>query len=135
MLECVFDGTFMFRVPRSGRRLFYSHLKLEAQVGIGLNLIDSYWVSANPQVLARILLNGKEGTPGFPGSMPAIGMTLSDQQIAGVLTYIRNSWGLNAGAVSVEIVAKSRKDNKGRVADWTDMLLRSLEMGLAGRTR
>jgi mono/diheme cytochrome c family protein len=67
--------------------------------------------------------------------MPAIGMTLSDQQIAGVLTYIRNSWGLNAGAVSVEIVAKSRKDNKGRVADWTDMLLRSLEMGLAGRTR
>jgi mono/diheme cytochrome c family protein/glucose/arabinose dehydrogenase len=98
------------------------------------SLVDSYWVGANPEVLVRILLNGKEGTPGFPGSMPAIGAGFTDEQIAGVLTYVRNSWGLHAGAVPVATVAKSRRDNKGRVADWTDVLLRSLEMGLAGRT-
>ena len=99
------------------------------------SLVDSYWVGANPEVLVRILLNGKEGTPGFPGSMPAIGAGFSDEQIAGVLTYVRNSWGLHAGAVSIATVAKSRKDNGRRVADWTEELLRSLEMGLAGRTR
>jgi mono/diheme cytochrome c family protein len=98
------------------------------------SLVDSYWVSGNPEVTVRILLNGKEGTPGFPGSMPAIGASLSDEQIAGVLTYVRNSWGLHAGPVSVATVAKSRRDNGKRVADWTDVLLRSLEMGLAGRT-
>ncbi len=96
------------------------------------SLVDSYWVTANPEVLVRIILNGKEGTPGFPGSMPAIGNSFSDEQIAGVLTYIRNSWGLNAGAVSVATVAKSRKENGGRVSDWTDVLLRALEFDLSG---
>jgi len=96
------------------------------------SLIDSYWATANPEVLVRILLNGKEGTPGFPGSMPAIGGSFTDEQIAGVLTYIRNSWGLHAGAVSVATVAKSRRENKGRVSDWTDLLLRSLEFDLKG---
>jgi mono/diheme cytochrome c family protein len=95
------------------------------------SLVDSHWVAGNPEVLVRIVLNGKEGTPGFPGAMPAIGGTFSDEQIAGVLTYIRNSWGLHAGAVSVATVAKSRKDNRGRVADWNDTLLGSLERDLA----
>ena len=96
------------------------------------SLVDSYWVSANPEVLVRIILNGKEGTPGFPGSMPAIGNSFNDQQIAGVLTYIRNSWGLHFGAVSLATVAKSRKENGSRVSDWTDVLLRSLEFDLSG---
>jgi len=99
------------------------------------SLIDSHWVAGNPEVLVRIILNGKEGTPGFPGAMPAIGGTYSDQQIAGVLTYIRNSWGLHLGPVSAATVAKSRRENRGRVADWTDILLRSLERDLEERAR
>jgi HEAT repeat protein len=99
------------------------------------SLVDSYWVTANPEILVRIILNGKEGTPGFPGSMPAIGNSFSDEQIAGVLTYIRNSWGLNAGAVSLATVAKSRKENGARVSDWTDALLRALEFDLSGGWR
>jgi hypothetical protein len=78
------------------------------------------------------VINGKEGTPGFPGSMPAIGGSFTDDQIAGVLTYIRNSWGLHAGAVSLATVAKSRRENKGRLSDWTDPLLRALEFDLSG---
>jgi mono/diheme cytochrome c family protein len=96
------------------------------------SLVDSYWVSANPEVLVRIILNGKEGTPGFPTSMPAIGNSFSDEQIAGVLTYIRNSWGLHYGGVSLATVAKSRKENGARVSDWTDALLRALEFDLSG---
>ncbi len=97
------------------------------------SLIDSNFVTGHPEVLVRIVLNGKEGTPGYPGAMPAIGTSFTDEQIAGVLTYIRNSWGLHAGAVSVASVARSRKDNKGRVADWADVQLRSLEADLNRR--
>lgn len=102
------------------------------QTNLAPSLVDSYWVSANPEVLVRIILNGKEGTPGFPGSMPAIGNSFSNEQIAGVLTYIRNSWGLHYGAVSLATVDKSRKENGARVSDWTDALLRALEFDLSG---
>jgi mono/diheme cytochrome c family protein len=96
------------------------------------SLVDSYYVTANPEVMVRIVLNGKEGTPGFPGAMPPIGMGFTDEQIAGILTYVRNSWGLHEGVVSVATVAKSRKENKGRVADWSDVQLRTLEFDLSG---
>ena len=95
------------------------------------SLVDSHWVSGNPQVLARIPLNGKEGTLGFPGAMPPIGAALTDDQVAGVLTYIRNSWGLHAGAVSPRTVAKVRRQVKGRLAAWTDEPLTIVEVELA----
>jgi mono/diheme cytochrome c family protein len=97
------------------------------------SLVDSHWVTANPEILVRIVLNGKEGTPGYPGAMPPIGQGFTDEQIAGVLTYIRNSWGLHEGAVSLQTVAKSRRENHNRAADWSDLLLRSLEADLAGK--
>jgi mono/diheme cytochrome c family protein len=49
-------------------------------------------------------------TPRAPnaGSMPAYAK-LSDQEIADVTTYIRNSWGNAAPAVTPGQVAKARK--------------------------
>ena len=41
--------------------------------------------------------------------MPAYAKQLSDQEIADVTTYIRNSWGNAAPAVTAEQVAKARK--------------------------
>jgi mono/diheme cytochrome c family protein len=96
------------------------------------SLVDSFFITANPEVMVRIVLNGKEGTPGYPGAMPPIGMGFTDEQIAGVLTYVRNSWGLHLGAVSVATVAKSRRENKGRVSDWSDLQLRNLDFDLSG---
>ena len=43
-------------------------------------------------------------------AMPAFGWLLSDQEVAAVLTYIRNAWGNNAPAVSAGDVAKARRD-------------------------
>lgn len=94
------------------------------------SLVESHWVTGQPETLARIVLNGKEGTPGFPGAMPPLGGTFTDEQIAGVLTYIRNSWGLQAGAVSPETVAKIREQVGSRQAAWTDSELRQLEKEL-----
>jgi mono/diheme cytochrome c family protein len=42
--------------------------------------------------------------------MPSFGWQLKDDQIAAVLTYIRNSWGDAAAAVSADDVRKQRKD-------------------------
>jgi predicted lipoprotein with Yx(FWY)xxD motif/cytochrome c5 len=42
------------------------------------------------------------------GYMPAVGRDLSDEEIAAVLTYVRNSWGNEAGPVTVEEVEAER---------------------------
>jgi mono/diheme cytochrome c family protein len=116
----------------SGRITFQICAGCHQPTGTGLpnvapSLVDSPLVSGNPESLVRIVLNGKEGTPGFPGAMPPIGITFSDDQIAGVLTYVRNSWGLRAGAVSLETLAKVRAQVGSRQAAWTNAELAQAE--------
>jgi mono/diheme cytochrome c family protein len=69
--------------------------------------------SAIPANTLRIILQGAETvtTPRAPnaGSMPAYANDLSDQEIADVATYIRNSWGNSASAVTSEQVERARK--------------------------
>jgi mono/diheme cytochrome c family protein len=68
--------------------------------------------SANPSSTLRIILDGAETrtTPRAPnkGSMPAYAKW-SDQQIADVTNYIRNSWGNAAPVVTPAQVAKARR--------------------------
>lgn len=69
--------------------------------------------SADPSSTLRVILDGAQTvtTPRAPnaGSMPAYAKDLSDQQVADVTNYIRNSFGNSAPAVTVEQVAKARK--------------------------
>jgi mono/diheme cytochrome c family protein len=69
--------------------------------------------SAIPANTLRIILEGAHTvtTPRAPnpGSMPAYAKDLSDQEIADVATYIRNSWGNSASAVTAEQVERTRK--------------------------
>jgi mono/diheme cytochrome c family protein len=69
--------------------------------------------SADPSSALRIILDGAQTvtTPRAPntGSMPAYAEKLSDREIADVATYIRNSWGNVAPAVTPEQVAKARR--------------------------
>jgi mono/diheme cytochrome c family protein len=44
-----------------------------------------------------------------PGSMPAYAKQLSDQEIADVANYIRNSWGNAAAPVTPAQVKKARR--------------------------
>ncbi len=68
--------------------------------------------SADPSSTLRIILDGAQTvtTPRAPntGSMPAYNGS-SDQEIADVATYMRNSWGNAAPAVTPAQVAKARK--------------------------
>jgi len=69
--------------------------------------------SADPSSTLRVTLDGAQTvtTPRAPntGSMPSYARDLSDQQIADVTNYIRNSWGNSAPLVTAEQVAKARQ--------------------------
>jgi hypothetical protein len=50
--------------------------------------------------------------------MPPVGSTLSDDQIAAVLTYIRREWGQDGSPVDPATVAKTRQLVAGRTTPW-----------------
>jgi len=70
--------------------------------------------AADPTSNIRVVLRGARsaatGAEPTAPAMPSFGWQLKDDQIAAVLTYIRNSWGDAAAAVSADDVRKQRKD-------------------------
>lgn len=91
-------------------------------------LIGSEWVLGDEKRLSLILLHGLEGpvevngkhydSPEILPVMPSHS-TMTDEGIAAVLTYIRNEWGNNGGAVSRRTVGMTRVMSQGRVMPWT----------------
>jgi mono/diheme cytochrome c family protein len=66
----------------------------------------------DPASLIRLIIAGgraasTDTTPTAP-SMPSLGWRLGDEQIAAVVTYVRNSWGNAASPVSAETVKAER---------------------------
>ena len=64
------------------------------------------FVVGDPNPVIQLILEGRKAKVGH---MPSWKNTLTDQQIAGVITFIRQSWGNQAEAVTPEMVAKNRK--------------------------
>jgi mono/diheme cytochrome c family protein len=68
--------------------------------------------SADPSSTLRLILDGAQTvtTPRAPnsGQMPAYARQFNDEEVADVTTYIRNSFGNSAPAVSAEQVKKAR---------------------------
>jgi mono/diheme cytochrome c family protein len=85
--------------------------------GVAASLVGSTLALGPADVTARILLNGKEGTIGL---MPALGSTLSDDQIAAVLTYIRREWGQDGSPVEPATVTRTRAATATRTRPWTN---------------
>lgn len=71
-------------------------------------------LSADATSLIHIVLKGAQmpGTKSAPTeyAMPGFDYRLTDTEIANVVTFVRNSWGNKASAVTPEQVAKIRKD-------------------------
>ena len=87
------------------------------------SLVGSALALGPADIPARILLNGKEGAVGL---MPPIGSAITDDQIAGVLTYIRREWGQTGTPVLPETVRAVRAYTAGRARPWTDAELLAL---------
>jgi len=79
---------------------------------IGPPLAGNALVTGDPAKVIHIVKNGLTGTISvngktFNGQMPAWKGTLSNNDIAGVITYIRSSWGNKASAVTTAQVAST----------------------------
>lgn len=79
-------------------------------------LVDTEWVLGDEARLIEVILNGLNEEIEVNGEVYHNAMAsfaqLSDQEIAAVLTYIRNSWGNDAPAISAEKVAAVRASNE-----------------------
>ncbi len=92
-------------------------------------LVDSEWLKGDPRTPIRILLDGLAGAVHvkgavYNGNMPAWGSTMSDEEIAAVLSYVR---GLaNAPPVDAGMVKEVRAAGR-RAEPWTEPALRAAE--------
>ncbi|MFT3936126.1 MAG: cytochrome c [Chitinophagaceae bacterium] len=77
-------------------------------------LAKTKWVLGDKKALAKIVLNGLKGGEieidgdDFHNPMPPQSSQLDDQQIADVLTFVRNNFGNKASAVTVADVKAAR---------------------------
>jgi mono/diheme cytochrome c family protein len=89
---------------------------------VGAALAASRLVNADPSVGMRILTAGKEGTIGL---MPPAGQTMSDEDLAAVLTFVRGSWGNPGAPLSPAEVKTLRARYAERTTPWTDAELQA----------
>lgn len=90
------------------------------------SFVGSEWVLGSPNRMIRIPQNGLAGPIPLKGaiwnqqpSMAAMGNALSDDDLAAVLSYIRNSWGNHASIVTPEQVKAVRAQIGNRSQPWT----------------
>ncbi|MCX6851423.1 MAG: c-type cytochrome [Verrucomicrobia bacterium] len=88
-------------------------------------LAKSEYVLGGTERLIRIVQHGLTGPvtvngQGFntPGGMQPFGAAMSSQDLANVLTFVRNSWGNEASMITKEMVQKVRDEEK-RASQWT----------------
>ena len=128
-----------------GKRIFSTNCVACHQTsGLGIAgafppLVGSEWVVGPEQTVVRILLNGLGGPvhvkgATYNGAMPAWKEALSDDDIAHVISYIRQ-WSPNAAApVAASTVAGIRKEIASRAGAWSEAELKALEAAPAATT-
>ncbi|MFD2255644.1 PVC-type heme-binding CxxCH protein [Luteolibacter algae] len=94
-------------------------------------LYDSPWVHGEEERIIKLTLHGLMGPievkgVKYPGQVPMtpFGGMLDDEEVASVLTYVRNTFGNKASAVTPEDVAKVRKETGTRGFYSPDELLK-----------
>lgn len=123
--------------PRSGEEVYRATCSACHQPdGRGLAgnfppLVDTEWVTEDPETPIRVVLHGLAGPIDvdgtvYQGSMPAWGTMLSDEEIARVLTYVREM--SNAPPVDAETVAAVRAEST-RTEPWSEAELRAARGG------
>ena len=116
-----------------GKKVFVQNCAVcHQETGLGIAgqyppLVGSEWALSQgwhgDNHLVKNILYGLQG-PIIVKNMPynnamAPWNQLTDQQIAGVLTYVRSEWGNNGSPISPEFVAKIRASTPPRTEAWT----------------
>ncbi len=92
-------------------------------------LVGSEWVTGEKDRLIKLTLHGLWGKVRVRGEifepaggvppMTAVGNFFSDAEVAGALTYVRNSWGNDASRIYPNDVKKVRKETRDRKKFYT----------------
>jgi putative membrane-bound dehydrogenase-like protein len=91
--------------------------------GVAPPLVDSEWVEGSPERLVRIVLGGMHGRvrvarKTYDMEMPAWG-ALPDDQLAGILTYVRRAWDQRADPIDVATIRRIRQASADHPSSWT----------------
>jgi mono/diheme cytochrome c family protein len=125
---------------QAGRQVFMARCQACHQAdGKGLAgtfppLVGSEWVTGPPEIPVHIVLDGLQGPvhvagQTYNGVMPAWRSQLSNQEIAGVLSYVRQWKPNNAPPVDSALVARLRAETAHQGKPWTEAELRALGSG------
>jgi mono/diheme cytochrome c family protein len=95
--------------------------------GLAPPLVNSSWALGDERVLARIVLCGKVEENFIMPPMKAF----DDETLAGVLTFIRRSWGHEADPVAPAVVTAARAAIANRDEPWSTADLAELQQDLA----
>ena len=92
--------------------------------GVFPPLAGSEWVLGDAKTLVLIPLHGITGSvqvkgASYVGAMPVFS-TLSDAEIAAVLTYVRSQWGNAVPPIAAATVAAGRAATSSRVDPWSN---------------
>ena len=91
-------------------------------------LINSEWVLGEEKRLILLLLQGMQGpvtvnntiydVPDILPEMPAFS-TIENNDLAAIMTYIRNAWGHHAPPIEAGRVGHIRFRSQGKITPWT----------------
>lgn len=104
--------------------------------GVFPPLAKTEYVNGSPERFAAMILKGNMGPMNINGTpynnvMPGQELMLTDDKIAAVMTYVRNSFGNSAPAVSADVVAAARKKFADRKTSWTEAELKAWDSAAA----
>jgi mono/diheme cytochrome c family protein len=92
--------------------------------------LNTEYSTGSPERFAAMILKGNAGPMTIAGTaynniMPGQEAMLTDDKIAAVMTYVRQSFGNKASAVSADVVAAARKKFADRKTPWTEAELKA----------
>ena len=90
------------------------------------SLVGTQWVTGDPRIPVEVVLNGLmqriwvKGEK-YDGHVPMMAFRnmLNDEEVAAVVTYVRNAFGNKADAVSVDVVKEARATTPADRGFWT----------------
>jgi cytochrome c553 len=106
-------GTFAVDDPQLPRRAYVFCQGCHGEDGRGIAgrypaLVGSPLLTGDPAAAALLVLRGA-ASGRYQAAMPPMGRQLADHEIAAALTHARQSWGNQAPAVPVDLVASMRR--------------------------
>ena len=96
-------------------------------------LAGSEWVSADPDLIIKVILKGLKGEIlvkgekyGTSAAVNMAAVPINDREIANVSTYVRQAWGNDYSEVKEDQVARVREESSSQQEQWIGNVLQSL---------